>query len=198
MTTPDSTWWLLDYGNVVSTSQPDADRDELVRLSGARAEGFWERYWAYRHEYDLGVDDESYWSRVCDRPLVTGTDALDAIVAADNASWSHHRPEVLDLLAAQRASGRRLAMLSNAPHALARHHETDGAVDVFERRFYSAPLGLAKPDAAIYTHVLDELGAAPGDVTFVDDRADNVEAASALGFHAVLFQSSEDLLALAR
>ncbi len=41
---------------------------------------------------------------------------------------------------------------------------------------------LTKPDPAIYQLALRRFGLAPGDALFVDDRAENVEAAAANGF----------------
>jgi putative hydrolase of the HAD superfamily len=41
--------------------------------------------------------------------------------------------------------------------------------------------------------VLDDLGATPKSVLFIDDRAENVLAATALGLHAVRFTSAEEL-----
>ena len=50
----------------------------------------------------------------------------------------------------------------------------------------SSALGVRKPDPAIYTHTLTELGVEPHEAVFVDDTAINVEAAAALGMHGVL------------
>ena len=50
----------------------------------------------------------------------------------------------------------------------------------------SSAIGVRKPDPAIYTHTLAELGVAPHEAVFVDDTAVNVEAATALGMHGVL------------
>ena len=44
-----------------------------------------------------------------------------------------------------------------------------------------------KPDAAIYRHSLEGLGLEPPEAVFVDDRADNVEAAERLGLQGVAF-----------
>jgi 2-haloacid dehalogenase len=54
---------------------------------------------------------------------------------------------------------------------------------------------LVKPDPAIYHLALDRFGVAAGDAVFIDDRADNIAAARALGIHGILFEGAEALRA---
>jgi 2-haloacid dehalogenase len=54
---------------------------------------------------------------------------------------------------------------------------------------------LAKPDPAIFRLALARFGLEPGEAVFVDDNQANVDAAAALGIHAVLFTGAEDLRA---
>ena len=54
----------------------------------------------------------------------------------------------------------------------------------FEHRFLSFELGAVKPDAEIYSRVIERLPVAPARVLFLDDNAVNVEGARALGLHA--------------
>jgi putative hydrolase of the HAD superfamily len=59
--------------------------------------------------------------------------------------------------------------------------------ELFDAQFYSCEMGLAKPDPAYFSHVLDALGVAPEDALFLDDTAENVESAARLGLRAELF-----------
>ena len=54
---------------------------------------------------------------------------------------------------------------------------------------WSYQLGIAKPDPAIYRHVLKELGTQPEETLFIDDKPVNVEAALALGMKGILFST---------
>jgi 2-haloacid dehalogenase len=69
--------------------------------------------------------------------------------------------------------------------------------DAFFRRFrdivVSGEEKLLKPDPAIYYRALDRFRLRPHQALFVDDRAINVEGARAVGMHAHLFTSAEDL-----
>jgi epoxide hydrolase-like predicted phosphatase len=64
----------------------------------------------------------------------------------------------------------------------------------FDRRFASQIIGLAKPGQEIYQTVAENLGAHPHQILFFDDRADNVETASRLGWRARLYRDSQSLL----
>jgi len=51
--------------------------------------------------------------------------------------------------------------------------------------YISGELGLRKPDARIYAHLLAKLAVDPKQVVFVDDRVKNLDPAAALGIHTV-------------
>lgn len=63
-------------------------------------------------------------------------------------------------------------------------HESLGYADLFDDAFYSYELGFAKPDPAYFAAVLERLALPGTQVLFVDDNADNVAAARAVGLHA--------------
>lgn len=54
-----------------------------------------------------------------------------------------------------------------------------------EARALSYEIGATKPLSAFYESALARAGVRPGDVVFLDDRADNITAARALGIDAV-------------
>ena len=53
--------------------------------------------------------------------------------------------------------------------------------------------GKTKPDPGMYRLFLDRFHLAAEDCVFVDDTAENVEAAKALGFRGIVFQGFEEL-----
>lgn len=59
----------------------------------------------------------------------------------------------------------------------------------FFRIFNSAELGFCKPDKKIYSHVIDQLGCAPGEVLFVDDSLSHIKAAQEIGMVTHHYQS---------
>jgi putative hydrolase of the HAD superfamily len=187
-------WLLSDYGEVISQPLPAETIRELAELAGQQADEFRDRYWKFRRPYDLGQSDRAYWSAVLGRELQAEPHLVEAMVRVDIAGWMTLNPRTLPALVKfGTRAGVRLALLSNAPEALATAIDHSGWSPGFDRRFYSCRLGLAKPDPAAYEAVLADLGATPQSVLFIDDRAENVLAATALGLHAVRFTSAEEL-----
>lgn len=93
--------------------------------------------------------------------------------------------ETRELVAALRARGLLCALATNQDEHRGRHmHENLGYADLFDDTFYSYELGVAKPDPAFFTAVLDRLGLAPDQVLFVDDNAENVASAREVGLRA--------------
>jgi 2-haloacid dehalogenase len=68
-----------------------------------------------------------------------------------------------------------------------------GFLSLFRHITVSGELGLAKPDPAIYRHVLAAAGKEAGQCIFIDDSPRNVEAARGLGFSAIHFTSADAL-----
>ncbi len=56
---------------------------------------------------------------------------------------------------------------------------------LFERNFYSHEMGLRKPNPAIFEKALKETGLNPQETLFVDDLAENVAAAEAVGINGL-------------
>ncbi|MDO5756981.1 MAG: HAD family phosphatase [Rhodobacterales bacterium] len=60
----------------------------------------------------------------------------------------------------------------------------------FDRAYISGPMGMAKPDPAIYAAVEADCGIAPARLLFTDDRAENIAVARARGWQVHLFDGA--------
>ncbi|GAA1781522.1 HAD family phosphatase [Streptomonospora arabica] len=186
---------VFDFGDVISQSPPPEDRARMERLAGVPADDLWSAYWSERRAYDRGVSAREYWGAVARRVGADwDTATLHGMWALDVGSWLHVRGDtarVLDLLARR---GVRSALLSNAPVGIAAALRQSPVMSGFEALFFSCDLGLCKPEAAIYEHVLEALGTAPERTAFVDDREENVLAAKRLGISAHHYAGGGDLV----
>jgi putative hydrolase of the HAD superfamily len=84
----------------------------------------------------------------------------------------------------------KIGLLSNANDDLrAMLTERWRIADLFDDMVISAEVGIAKPDPHVYQIALERLGVQPAEAVFVDDVAQNVEGAQAVGMYAVQFKS---------
>ena len=104
------------------------------------------------------------------------------------------------VVAALRGRGVRTAILSNDPGGPGadRLRELGGGRFVDEV-VLSGDVGVAKPDPRSYLLVAQRLGLEPAQCVFVDDREENIDAASKEGLATVLFgaQGSSNHVAVA-
>ncbi|WFE24955.1 HAD-IA family hydrolase [Solwaraspora sp. WMMD791] len=185
-TAPDS-WLVFDYGKVISLPQaPDAVA-AMAAVAGLPAATFERRYWQYRDAYDGGCPAGRYWSQVVGRPLDDDDPLVVELDRADVASWSRLNPDTVEFVADCAAAGHGLALLSNAPASLAVAIEAAPWAQAFHHLLFSCRIALTKPDPAIFQVLLRQLAAPAGQVTFVDDRPENVAAAAAAGLTALCY-----------
>src|SRR6266566_1746973 len=193
------TWVVFDYGGVICSPQPERDVAAMAAVVGAAVPSFRDAYWARRLAYDLAeLTTEEYWRGTGGQPGRRWDGSATAqLNSLDTASWMHLRPGVVRLIEdLAGAPGRaRLALLSNAPYAVAEAVAALPLARHFEHLLFSCYLRLAKPDPRCFRAALDGLGAEPADVLFTDDRAENVAAAGALGIRATQFTTAGALQA---
>ncbi|MEZ5226844.1 MAG: HAD family phosphatase [Acidimicrobiales bacterium] len=80
-----------------------------------------------------------------------------------------------------------VAVLSNTNELHWREQVDSGRIpDLFDRHYLSYRLGLAKPDADIFEHVIADLNMPAERIMFLDDNQPNVDTARRLGIDAHL------------
>ncbi|HEU4755431.1 MAG TPA: HAD family phosphatase [Agromyces sp.] len=191
---------VFDYGEVISLEPTDVDRAALVARAGVDTEPFWTAYWAHREPLDAGtLSIADYWNTVAS-DLGIEWDAVDVheLWALDHRGWLSVDPGTLRVLHALADGGTRLALLSNAGADFSGWLRSGSFAPLFERVFVSGELGLVKPNADIYEHVIAELGITPAELLFVDNRSENVEGARAVGGDGFVFTDAAALEAWLR
>src|SRR5690606_6991821 len=86
-----------------------------------------------------------------------------------------------------------LVLVTNATLRLDSDLAALGLADLAHHVVGSAQVGVAKPDPAIYAIAVERAAVPTRRCLFVDDRAENVEAARALGMTGTLFREPADL-----
>ena len=92
-----------------------------------------------------------------------------------------------------RYTGIRLAVLSNAPVSMGEYVRRQQWARLFDRIVISGEIGLIKPDAAIFAHLLRDLAAPADRVAFTDDLPENIAGAEAAGIRGIVFRGAGPL-----
>lgn len=85
-------------------------------------------------------------------------------------------------------------LLSNISHYFADHADEMPILPKLDGYVFSARIGITKPNPAIYEHLLKTYGLEPSECIFIDDRAENVDAARSLSIHGYVFDGKASAL----
>lgn len=188
---------VLDLDGVVVRGHPQGGRwdKDIARDFGMKPEHlqtrFFQKHWRRIEigEADLYEVLESVW------PELECRGDARAFVDYWFANDSRIDAEVIALVDAWRARGGAAYLATVQEHHRARYlWDVLKLGEHFDGMLYSAALGAKKPHAEFFTRALARLPVqTAGDVLFLDDRQDNVDAATAAGWRAYLFASADDL-----
>ena len=142
--------------------------------------------------FDLGlIEPDALAARIARRTGIAERDVL-AVVHAIPAHLEAHA-DTVELMRRLKRAGHRLYYLSNMPAPYADHLErSHDFFDLFDDGVFSARVQKMKPDAAIFNAAARRFGRTPAELLFIDDVADNVDAARALGWQALHYRGAAD------
>jgi HAD superfamily hydrolase (TIGR01509 family) len=176
----------IDFSRAIAcwAAHAGCTTDEIVRRF-VRTEAYW-------HHETGKISDAAYFESLRTSLGIPLSDAQ--FLEGWNAIFAGEMPGIAPLLA--RAAERLpLYVFSNTNNAHVEHFSVIHA-DVlghFREIFLSSSIGLRKPDAAAYDHVVKSIGLPAGRIVFFDDLVENVESARARGLKAVHVRSSGDV-----
>lgn len=166
------------------------------------------RQWEKRLHLEEGSLFRVLWENDVAREAMVGRATFDDLCATWMERLSLRRDELdrllgdiwtdefdEELLAFIRALRPRYktALLSNATldtREVVKEHVNE---ETFHVILFSGEEGVRKPNPEIYRRALARLGVSPEEAIYVDDFAENVEAARAMGIHAILFTDSRQV-----
>ena len=183
---------IFDFGGVVCTFRQDAILDDFCTGEAhARLKPVLFRSW---QALDEGTADyEEYVAETL--KLLDGEDKQ--IAQRFFREW--HRsmrpiPGIWALVGELKARGYGVYLLSNASTWFAGHLDDYPILRLFDGRLISAPEEMAKPEERIYRLALERFGLNAAETLFVDDRAENTEAAERVGIAGYVFDGDAEKL----
>jgi putative hydrolase of the HAD superfamily len=194
---PRITTVIFDYGCVLSHVPGPADFEPLRKAIGAKPEVFQDLYWRHREAYDLDLLSVSdYFQEMGKAVGVSFTsEQLQQLAALDCQIWAPTNPVMVEWAGVLRDKGFKTAVLSNMSLSVGNHLRREaGWMSLCDLLWFSAEHKIGKPETAFYRSCLERLGVTGAESLFIDDREVNITAANALGIHAILFRTPEELL----
>jgi HAD superfamily hydrolase (TIGR01509 family) len=173
---------LFDFFDVIHADHQKA----WLAHNGYKREG---EFAAASDSLDRGlIDFQEYASRY---GKASGRSAAEVI--EEMQAFGRIDDAVVDLIKALKENYK-LGLVSNAHSDEIRPLlERYRLFDIFDYVCISSEVGMAKPDPAIFRHMLDKFGHEATEAIFIDDNSDNIAQALALGITGIVFQNAAQL-----
>jgi HAD superfamily hydrolase (TIGR01509 family) len=184
---------LFDLGNVVIRIDFECVFARWAAHAGCHAALLRERFSHdrpyQRHERDE-IDAATYFASLRSS---LGVDLDDArLLDGWNAVFIEEMPGIRDLLEGVATKIPIYAFTNtNRAHAACYTEQFAPVLAHFRKVFASCEMGLRKPEAAAFAHIVKEIGVPAGRILFFDDTLGHVEAARVCGLRAVHVTSDE-------
>jgi putative hydrolase of the HAD superfamily len=189
---------IFDYGRVLTGPPDPSAYAELMRITGLSADRLDRFYWKDRNAYDEGkLTGLEFWRQIVrDEGLKLAEPEIAELNLWDARMWTRGDPTMVAWQLAIKERGLLTAIVSNMGDTVHEHMVRELRwLSRFDVLVWSYQLGIAKPDPAIYRYALEKLGTQPAETLFIDDKAENVDAAVALGMKGIVFSDVEKLRA---
>jgi putative hydrolase of the HAD superfamily len=183
---------IFDFGGVLCLHPDEARWSRVAEIADLPLSQFMSAFWAHRINYDAGkLEPADYWRGVLGPSFQESK--LPELVRGEIALWNQYDQRIFDWIAQLRSAGFRTAILSNLPRVLGEElRRTPGFLEHFDHVTFSYELGVVKPQSEIYVDAIRGLEVEPSQALFLDDKAENVEGARAIGLQAVLYTTWEN------
>jgi HAD superfamily hydrolase (TIGR01509 family) len=186
---------LFDLGRVVLDISFDKVMGHWADHAGCTPADLAKRFVvddSFKHHEIGRIDDAAFFANLRASLGVNLTDAQ--FLEGWNAIFTGAMPDVAPLLA-RAAKVMPIYAFSNTNPAHVAHFSVAYAdlLGHFRKVFLSSTIGLRKPDAEAYDHVVKAIGVPASRILFFDDSATNIEGARARGLHAVHVTSTDDV-----
>jgi putative hydrolase of the HAD superfamily len=187
---------LFDLGRVVLDINFDSVMANWAGHAGCEPDDLARRFVvddSFRHHEIGRIDDAAFFASLRQSLGIGITDAQ--FLEGWNSIFAGEMPGIAPLLA-NAAKRMPLYAFSNTNPAHIAHFSAAYAdvLSHFREIFLSSSIGLRKPDAEAYDHVVKAIGVPASRILFFDDSAANIEGARARGLCAIHVTSTDDVV----
>jgi HAD superfamily hydrolase (TIGR01509 family) len=185
---------VFDFGGVMTGEPKKEAVVQFLRSTFCLSEAEFEKVNLEKREaVKAGKSDEEFWLQFAEeKGIVLSPDWPQTFKTVMKEAIGIN-PEMYVLVAELKAKQIPVALLSNIDTRLAKLVRDFGLYEPFEPCLLSCEIGVEKPDIKAYEILLTKMHVPVGDIIFVDDRQENIDAATHVGLDAILFQSETQL-----
>ncbi|MFO8033426.1 MAG: HAD family phosphatase [Desulfohalobiaceae bacterium] len=187
-------WVLFDFGGVLAEEGFAQGLREIARQNNLDPELVLQK--AKEHIYASGYllgkgREQDFWHRMRQDPGFTGQENA---WRQEILSRFQLRDWMLETVRRIRASGSKVAILSDQVDWLDELNAQNHFFDLFHEVFNSYHLGWSKAVTETFRLVLQKLDCTPNQALFVDDDPGNIHRAEQAGLHCILYQDRQDFM----
>lgn len=183
---------IFDWGGVLIEDPTPALMQYCADELNVSCADYTRAHRKFADDFQLGkISEDDFFSAVCN--------CLNVPPPSTGCLWGRvftavYRPkeDVFKLTGTLRKKGLLTCILSNTEPPAAEYFDRQ-KYDMFDLAVFSCRQGLKKPDERIFKETVKQLGVAAPEAVFVDDRAENIDAAKKVGLVGILFVGVEDL-----
>jgi len=186
-----ATTLILDLGDVLFSWSADTETSVPPRtLKAILASPTWA-------DYECGlISQQACYSRISNEFHIPTSEIARAFnQARDSLQANDEMLSFVRELKHQSDGQLRVYAMSNISHPDHEYLRTKSADwSLFDKVYTSADAGERKPNLGFYRHVLDDTGADPCSVVFVDDKPENVLSARSFGMRGIVFDDRKRVI----
>ena len=189
---------ILDYGGVISRPQDPEIVETMFHTLGLTHTDFEVIYRKNRAAYDSGQETATeYWLGVLEHfDIEPGRVDIPRLIQQDVESWTRINDSMITFIKEIRRKIYNLSIISNMTEdTLAYIRAGFKWLELFDELIFSCEFGTNKPDVGIYKDCLKKIELSPAECLFVDDSAENIKGAAAVGMHTIHFKSFDTFMA---
>lgn len=184
---------IFDLGGVLVDNPAPGMFSHYAKTLNVTVKQLEKVYPKYEVDWQKGaLTEEEFWKKVTTdlhvpQPNVTSL-WLDGFLSS-----YHEKGEMFSLIKKLKSDGYTIALLSNTEVPIMNYIKEKSWSD-FDLFIYSCEVGMRKPDLEIYETTLSNLNINPEEAVFIDDKAENINAAKSIGMHAILFANPQQVI----
>jgi glucose-1-phosphatase len=185
---------FFDFGGVIQRTEFQAPRQHLAQRFGMEYDDIDNIVFnsPTAKQATIGaVSVDEHWRAVARRLKVKNSEIKaieDEFFGGDVVDW-----EIVEFLRSLRPRFK-TGLISNAWSDMREYLVRAKIADAFDHLSISAEVGVAKPEARIYLHALEQAGVKANEAVFVDDVRANIEACEQVGMQGVLFKNPQEAM----